>query len=73
MIIPERKIVVGNPAKIVKEMTDEMIEWKTKGTELYQQLPKELYETLIPCEPLRSIPKNRIPMQELFKTWKKTS
>jgi hypothetical protein len=50
-----------------------MIEWKTKGTELYQQLPKELYETLIPCEPLRSIPKNRIPMQELFKTWKKTS
>jgi len=73
MIIPERKIVVGNPAKIVKEMTDDMIEWKTKGTELYQQLPKELYETLIPCEPLRSIPKNRIPMQELFKTWKKTS
>lgn len=73
MLIPERKVVVGNPAKIVKDMSDEMIAWKTKGTELYQQLPKELYETLKPCEPLRSIPANRKPMQELFKTWKKTS
>src|SRR5436190_11157624 len=26
MIIPERKIVVGNPAKIVKDVSDEMIE-----------------------------------------------
>jgi acetyltransferase-like isoleucine patch superfamily enzyme len=70
--IPERKIVVGNPAKIVKDNTEEMIAWKTKGTELYQQLPKELHETLKPCKPLRSIPKGRKPMQELFKTWKKT-
>src|ERR1051325_7954207 len=42
MEIPERKIVVGNPAKIIKDVTDEMIEWKTKGTKLYQQLPAEL-------------------------------
>jgi len=70
--IPERKIVVGNPAKIVKDNTEEMIAWKTKGTELYQQLPKELNETLKPCRPLGSIPKGRKPMQELFKTWKKT-
>ena len=70
--IPERKIVVGNPAKIVKDNTDEMIAWKTKGTELYQQLPTELHATLKPCKPLRSIPKGRTPMQELFKTWKKT-
>src|SRR2546430_4753451 len=41
MQIPERKIVVGNPAKIIKDVSDEMIEWKTKGTALYQQLPAE--------------------------------
>src|SRR6187551_797751 len=45
MQIPERKIVVGNPAKIVKDVSDEMIAWKSKGTKLYQDLPRELYET----------------------------
>lgn len=70
MIIPDRKIVVGNPAKIVKDVSDEMIAWKSKGTELYQQLPKELYATLRPCEPLREIPADRPKQQEVYKTWK---
>ena len=69
MIIPERKIVVGNPGKIVKDVTDEMVEWKTKGTQLYQQLPRELHETLRPCEPLREMPANRPKQQEVYKTW----
>ncbi len=72
MIIPERKIVVGNPAKIIKDVTDEMIDWKTKGTQLYQQLPVELYATLKPCEPLREIPTNRPKQQEIYKNWKKS-
>lgn len=46
MKIPSRKIVVGNPAKIVKDVSDEMIAWKTEGTKLYQALPKESHETL---------------------------
>jgi carbonic anhydrase/acetyltransferase-like protein (isoleucine patch superfamily) len=65
MQIPNRKMVVGNPAVIVKDISDEMIAWKTKGTALYQQLPKELYETLKAVEPLREIPKDR-PTQEAF-------
>src|SRR5689334_22588646 len=36
MEIPSRKVVVGNPAKIIKDVSDEMIEWKTEGTKLYQ-------------------------------------
>src|SRR3954465_9094235 len=32
MVIEPRKVVVGNPAKIVKDVTDEMIRWKTEGT-----------------------------------------
>ena len=32
--IPPRSLVVGNPGKIVKEVTDEMLDWKTKGTRL---------------------------------------
>ena len=64
MNIPDRKVVVGNPGKIVKDVSDEMLAWKTKGTELYQQLPAELYATLKPCEPLRDIPADR-PKQEV--------
>ncbi len=71
MEIPERKIVVGNPAKIIKDVSDEMIEWKTKGTKLYQDLPAELYATLKPCEPLREVPKDRPKQQDIFSTWKK--
>jgi len=63
--IPARRMVVGNPAVIIKTVSDDMIVWKTKGTALYQQLPKELYETLKAVEPLREIPKDR-PTQEAF-------
>ena len=71
MIIPERKIAVGNPAKVIKDVSDEMIAWKTKGTGLYQQLPNDLYASLKECEPLREIPKDRPSMSALYETWKR--
>ena len=67
--IPRRSLVVGNPGKVIKTISDEMIDWKTKGTQLYQSLPKELYESLKPCEPLREIPKDQPKQESLFKTW----
>lgn len=69
MIIPPAKLVAGNPAKIIKDMSAEMIEWKSKGTGLYQQLPAELYATLKACEPLREIPADRPKQQEIYKSW----
>lgn len=71
--IPSRSLVVGNPARIVKEVSDEMIEWKTKGTQLYQSLPEECYESLKPCTPLSKMPKNRPNQEVLFETWKKVN
>jgi phenylacetic acid degradation protein len=50
--IPARSLLAGNPAKIIKEVSDEMIQWKTEGTKLYQQLPQQCFDTLQPCEPL---------------------
>jgi phenylacetic acid degradation protein len=50
--IPGRSLVAGNPARIIKQVTDEMIDWKSKGTELYQQLPQQCRDSLYPCEPL---------------------
>ncbi len=69
--IPNRKIVVGNPAKIIKEVSDEMIAWKTKGTALYQQLPADCYATLKECDPLREVEPNRPQQQDIYLTWKK--
>ena len=50
--IPSRSMVVGNPSKIIRQVSDELIAWKSEGTKLYQQLPKQCFQTLKPCEPL---------------------
>lgn len=71
MEIPDRKVVVGNPAKIVKDVTDEMAEWKTDGTGWYQRLPKQLHNTLRECEPLREVPVNRKDQAGDYQTWGK--
>lgn len=68
--IPAQKLVVGNPAKIIKDISDEMVNWKTEGTALYQQLPEECHRSLRPCEPLTEVPKNlKIQDYSNYKTW----
>jgi carbonic anhydrase/acetyltransferase-like protein (isoleucine patch superfamily) len=52
--IPGRSVVVGNPGKIIKEVSDEMIAWKTKGTSIYQALPAEMQNHWNLCEPFAS-------------------
>ena len=72
MQIPPRSVVVGNPAKIVKEVSDEMLAWKTEGTALYQALPARLRESLHPCEPLRQVPAGRAQQEMSYRTWKES-
>ncbi len=67
--IPERSLVVGNPAKIIRQVSDEMLAWKTRGTELYQQLPADCYASLKPCDPLREAEPNRPSQGAHFRTW----
>ena len=73
MQIPERSVVVGNPARVVKQVSDEMLAWKGEGTALYQSLPARLRATLQPCEPLRESPAERAVQQAGYRTWKETS
>lgn len=72
-IFDARSLIVGNPAKKIKEVSDEMIAWKTKGTELYQQLPAEMHAYWKICEPLRAIDDHHLSTGEnspsLYKTW----
>ena len=50
-ISENRKLIVGSPAKIIREVSDEMIAWKTKGTAIYQELAREGHTAIQPCEP----------------------
>ena len=71
--IPARSIVVGNPGKIIKQVSDEMLKWKTEGTSLYQQLPGDLFQTLKECEPLRDVSGIRVSTTNGdYKPWKQT-
>ena len=72
MQVPPRSLVVGNPAKIVREVSDEMLAWKTEGTTLYQGLPARLREGLVPCEPLREAPADRRPQAAGYRTLNET-
>lgn len=68
-IIPGRKLVVGNPARIVKDVSDEMIRWKSEGTALYRRLPAQCHASLRPCEPLRELPEGWTVQMGEYKTW----
>ena len=67
--IAARSLVVGNPSKIIKQVSDEMINWKTEGTKLYQQLPEEMFNRWKECEPLREIIHYKNLQQNNYKTW----
>jgi phenylacetic acid degradation protein len=69
MEIPERKLVVGAPARIVRDVGEEMLAWKTEGTRLYQSLPAELHRSLRVVEPLREVPADRPEQPAVYRTW----
>ena len=68
-IFENRSLIVGNPAKKIKEVSDEMLSWKTEGTKLYQQLPADCQATLKEVEPLTSPEENRPQQQRNYFTW----
>lgn len=69
-VFEKRSLIVGNPAKKIKDVSDEMIAWKTKGTELYQILPSEMQQEK-EVEPLTEVPENRPNQDILFEVWEK--
>jgi phenylacetic acid degradation protein len=70
--VPERSVVVGNPAKVVKQVSDEMLAWKSEGTALYQRLPAAMRGTWRAVDPLREIPADRPTQSAVLKTWHET-
>jgi len=70
MQIPPRSLVVGNPGKIIKEVSDQMLEWKSQGTALYRRLPADMRMLARECEPLREVPPGLKTQRGGYATWK---
>ena len=70
-IVPSRSLLAGNPAKIIKPVSDEMMAWKTEGTKIYQQLPQQCFDTLKLCEPLREPTAQKAVFENNYRPFKK--
>ncbi len=66
---PDRSLIVGNPGKRIKTVSDEMIKWKSAGTALYQQLPQEMRTKSAPVEPLQEEPQSLPEQAKKYDPW----
>lgn len=65
-----RSLIVGNPAKMIKEVSDEMIRWKSEGTMIYQQLARDMHLYWRETSPLRT-KKDQPGQSDGYKPWQK--
>ncbi len=71
-VFEKRSLIVGNPAKVIRQVSDEMIGWKSKGTQVYQQLARDAQSELNPCEPLRNADEQKKMNSIDYQTWDQT-
>ncbi len=57
--VPPRSLVGGIPAKVMRPLRDDEIEWKSRGTAIYQRLARRYLETSRPVEPLSEVEPDR--------------
>ena len=69
-VVPERSIFVGNPGRVLKQVSDEMLAWKTEGTELYMELAQQCIDTVKEVEPLRELEADRPTHKGTYQTHK---
>ncbi|HWW71057.1 MAG TPA: phenylacetic acid degradation protein PaaY [Duganella sp.] len=59
MEVPARSLVVGTPAKVVRELRDDEIQWKTAGTGQYQELAVRSMQTMREVDALTEVEADR--------------
>lgn len=59
-----RSMVMGTPAKVVRQLSDEEVKWKSSGTEEYTQLANRAINTMREIEPLNEIQPDRPRFQD---------
>jgi phenylacetic acid degradation protein len=68
MRVPPRTLVAGVPAKAVRELTEDELEWKVLGTRAYQDLTLRSMRTMRATSPLDEAEpdRSRLPLPELL-------
>ncbi|WP_058910207.1 phenylacetic acid degradation protein PaaY [Entomohabitans teleogrylli] len=61
-VFDANKLIVGSPARAIRELQPQEIEWKKQGTREYQHLVERCQQTLHQVEPLRAVEENRQPL-----------
>ena len=64
MEVPPNVLVAGCPAKVIKELSEKDIGWKSEGTRIYQHLAERHALTGTECEPLTEVEPNRLRVHE---------
>lgn len=59
MVVPPRSLAVGIPARVVRELSDQELEWKRGGTREYQLLVERSRASQRPVEPLAAPQEDR--------------
>ena len=52
MVVAPRTLVAGTPARVVRELTEQELEWKDSGTVSYQELTRRCLATMKATSPL---------------------
>jgi phenylacetic acid degradation protein len=52
-------LIVGSPAKVLRQLSDKEVGWKQSGTREYQVLTERCLETIKECAPLTEVDVNR--------------
>ena len=59
MVVPPRVLVAGVPAKVIRALSEQELQWKEEGTQTYQELAVRSASTMREVEPLSEIEANR--------------
>lgn len=59
MVIPPRSMVMGTPAKVMRELTDEDVAWKSFGTRQYHELAVRSHQSMREVEALTEVEADR--------------
>jgi len=74
-IVPDRVLVAGVPAKVIRPLSEEEMAWKAEGTKTYQDLTRRCLATMVETAPLAAMEADRkrivmpdvVPLTELKK------
>lgn len=61
--VAPRTLVVGSPARKLRDLTDDEVAWKLEGTQVYQELSRRCMTSMVEVAPLREVEADRPRLQ----------